>query len=401
MESPIFQGLKVIDCASFIAAPAAATVLSDFGADVIKIEPPYIGDPYRQLPQLPGNPKSSQNYAWLLDSRNKKSLALDLAKPAGQAVLHTLVGQTDVFITNYPREVRRRLKLDYETLAPLNPRLVYASFTGYGETGEEADKPAFDATAWWARSGLMDLVRTEAGTPPSRPVAGMGDHPSAMSLLAGILIGLYQRERTGKGTHVGSSLLANGVWANGYFAQAALCGATIIDRPPRERGFNALSSYYRCRDGRWLILTILNEDRQWPALARALARADLLDDARFATKPQRLANSQDLIRILDEAFATQDLAYWRDVLAANGLVFDMVAKVSEIFRDNQMLANQVLVPFEDEAVLTVNSPLFVQGASKVPPRRPPDIGQHSDEILREAGYDDAALMELRASGVIV
>src|SRR4029077_17015142 len=185
--------------------------------------------------------------------------------------LHTLVGQTDVFITNYPREVRRRLKLDYETLAPLNPRLVYASFTGYGETGEEADKPAFDATAWWARSGLMDLIRTEAGAPPSRPVAGMGDHPSAMSLLAGILIGLYQRERTGKGTHVGSSLLANGVWANGYFAQAALCGATIIDRPPRERGFNALSSYYRCRDGRWLILTILNEDRQWPALARALA----------------------------------------------------------------------------------------------------------------------------------
>jgi crotonobetainyl-CoA:carnitine CoA-transferase CaiB-like acyl-CoA transferase len=401
MDSPIFQGLKVIDCASFIAAPAAATVLSDFGADVIKIEPPHNGDPYRQLPQLPGNPKSSENYAWLLDSRNKRSLALDLAKPAAQAVLHTLVAQTDVFITNYPREVRRRLKLDYETLAPLNPRLVYASFTGYGEIGEEADKPAFDTTAWWARSGLMDLVRTEADAPPSRPVAGMGDHPSAMSLLAGILIGLYQRERTGKGTYVGSSLLANGVWANGYFAQAALCGATIINRPPRGRGFNALSSYYRCRDGRWLILTILNEDRQWPALAHALARADLLDDARFATKPQRLANSQALIRILDEAFATHDLAYWRDVLSANGLVFDMVAKVSEISRDDQMLANKVLVPFEDEAVLTVNSPLFVQGASKVQPRRAPDVGQHSEEILREAGYEDATLMELRASGVIV
>ena len=401
MEPRIFQGLKVIDCASFIAAPAAATVLSDFGADVIKIEPPHNGDPYRQLPQLPGNPMSSQNYAWLLDSRNKKSLALDLAKPAGHAVLHTLVRQTDVFITNYPREVRRRLKLDYETLAPLNPRLVYASFTGYGETGAEADKPGFDSTAWWARSGLMDLVRTEANAPPSRSVAGMGDHPSAMSLLAGILIGLYKRERTGEGAHVGSSLLANGVWANGYFAQAALCGATIIDRPPRERSFNALSCYYRCRDGRWLILTILNEDRQWPALTRALARTDLLDDARFATKPQRLANSQDLIRILDEAFATHDLSYWCDVLAANGLVFDMVAKVSEISHDDQMLANQVLVPFEDESVLTVNSPLFVQGASKVPPRRPPDIGQHTDEILREAGYDDAAIMELRVSGVIV
>jgi crotonobetainyl-CoA:carnitine CoA-transferase CaiB-like acyl-CoA transferase len=195
-------------------------VLSDFGADVIKIEPPQHGDPYRQLPQLPGNPKCSQNYAWMLDSRNKRSLALDLAKSAGQAVLHRLVGQADVFITNYPREVRRRLKLDHETLAPLNPQLIYASFTGYGEAGKEADKPAFDVTAWWARSGLMDLVRTETAAAPSRSVSGMGDHPSAMSLLAAILIGLYQRERTGEGTLVGSSLLANGIWANGYFAQA-------------------------------------------------------------------------------------------------------------------------------------------------------------------------------------
>jgi crotonobetainyl-CoA:carnitine CoA-transferase CaiB-like acyl-CoA transferase len=145
----------------------------------------------------------------------------------------------------------------------------------------------------------------------------------------------------------------------------------------------------------------LNEDRQWPALARALGRADLLDDPRFATKPQRLANSQDLIRILDEAFATHDLAHWNDVLAAHGLVFDMVAKVSEIDRDEQMLINQVLVPFEDGALLTVNSPLFVESASKAAPRRPPDIGQHTDEILREAGYDDAAFSELRGAGVIV
>ena len=245
----------------------------------------------------------------------------------------------------------------------------------------------------------MDLVRTEASAPPSRPVAGMGDHPSAMSLLAGILIGLYQRERTGKGTHVGSSLLANGVWANGYFAQAALCGATIIDRPPRERGFNALSSYYRCRDGRWLILTILNEDVSglpWRRIgARRSARRRTLCDE--AAEAGQLAGPDPHSR---RGVRHARPAYWRDVLAANGLVFDMVAKVSEISRDDQMLANQVLVPFEDEDVLTVNSPLFVQGASKVPPRRPPDIGQHSDEILREAGYDDAALMELRVSGVI-
>jgi len=149
MEHGIFEGLRVIDCASFIAAPAAATVLSDFGAEVIKIEPPGAGDPYRNLPNLPGYPISPHNYAWLLESRNKKSLALDLGKPEGRAVLHRLVAQADVFITNFPPAVRQRLGITYEELAPLNPRLIYTSFTGYGENGEEANKPGFDSNAWW------------------------------------------------------------------------------------------------------------------------------------------------------------------------------------------------------------------------------------------------------------
>src|SRR3982074_20564 len=157
MEDGIFEGLKVLDCASFIAAPAAATVLSDFGADVIKIEPPVTGDPYRNLPNLPGYPHSPHNFAWMLESRNKRSLALDLSKPEGQAVLHRLAAGCDVFITNFPPAVRGRLELTYAKLAPLNQRLIYASFTGYGEKGEEANKPGFDRNAYWARSGLMDL----------------------------------------------------------------------------------------------------------------------------------------------------------------------------------------------------------------------------------------------------
>ena len=161
MENGIFEGLKVLDCASFIAAPAAATVLSDFGADVIKIEPPGAGDPYRNLPNLPGYPVSEHNYAWMLESRNKKSLALDLGKPEGQAVLHRLAAEADVFITNFPPAVRERLGITYDELAPLNERLIYASFTGYGEKGEEANKPGFDSNAYWARSGLMDLVRAD------------------------------------------------------------------------------------------------------------------------------------------------------------------------------------------------------------------------------------------------
>ncbi len=396
----IFEGLKVLDCGSFIAAPAAATILSDFGADVIKIEPPGAGDPYRQVPKLPGNPKSDHNYGWMLDNRNKRGLALDIAKPKGQAVLGRLVSQADVFITNYPPGVRQRLGISYEALAPLNDRLIYASFSGYGEKGEEANKPGFDMTAWWARSGLMDQVRTEAAAGPAKPTVGMGDHPSAIALFASIVTGLYQRERTGKGAQVGSSLLANGLWSNAYLAQAALCGASFIDRPPREQALNALTSYYRCGDGRWLLLTIVNEERQWPVLAKCLGREDLINDPRFATSKDRHGCSQELIAILDEVFVAKDRSDWRAILGANGIIFEVVATPEDIPNDAQLLANEILIPFEGDTMLTVDSPVFVDGAEKVQPRHPPSVGQHSAEVLREAGYDEAAIQDLRACGAI-
>ena len=400
MEKGIFEGLRVLDCASFIAAPAAATVLSDFGADVIKIEPPVTGDPYRHLPMLPGYPHSPHNFAWMLESRNKKSLALDLAKPEGKAVLYRLVAEADVFITNFPPNVRSRLGITYEELNPLNARLVYASFTGYGEKGEEANKPGFDSNAYWARSGLMDLVRADANTAPARSVAGMGDHPCAMALYGAIVTALYKRERTGKGSHVSSNLMANGIWANGILSQAKLCGAKFQERRPRERALNAVTNHYKCRDGRWLILSLLNEDRQWPTLARCLGREDLASDPRFATRPDRHARSLELIKIFDEIFATRDLAEWRRILDGNGLVFGVVGILDDIPNDQQMLENDVLVPFENDTMLTINSPIWVDGSNKVTPRLPPAIGEHSDEILRKAGYDEAAIRQLRTSGAV-
>ena len=399
MERGIFEGLKVLDCASFIAAPAAATVLSDFGADVIKIEPPGAGDPYRNLPNLPGYPVSPHNYAWILESRNKKSLALDLSKPEGQEVLRRLATEADVFITNFPPAVRERLGIAYETLAPLNERLIYASFTGYGEKGEEANKPGFDSNAYWARSGLMDLVRADLDTTPARSVAGMGDHPCAMALYGAIVTALYQRERTGKGSHVSSNLMANGVWASGVLTQAKLCGAEFQERRPRERALNAVTNHYQCRDGRWLILSLLNEEKQWPALARCLGRQDLIDDPRFATKAGRHARSIELIRIFDEVFATKNLAEWRRILDGKGFVFGIVGILDDIPTDPQMLDNDVLVPLEG-GMLTINSPIWVDGSAKVKPRVAPGVGEHSDEILRAAGYDEASIGKLRAAGAV-
>jgi formyl-CoA transferase len=400
MEDGIFEGLKVLDCASFIAAPAAATVLSDFGAEVIKIEPPGSGDPYRNLPNLPGYPRSEHNFAWLLESRNKRSLALDLSKAEGQAVLHRLAMEADVFITNFPPAVRGRLGISYAELGPLNPRLIYASFTGYGEKGEEANKPGFDSNAYWARSGLMDLVRAETSTTPARSVAGMGDHPCAMALYGAIVTALYKRERTGKGSHVSSNLMANGVWANGVLAQAKLCGAKFSERRPREHALNAVTNHYKCRDGRWLILSLLNEERQWPTLAKCMDREDLITDARYATKADRHARSLELIKLFDEIFATRDLAEWRKRLDGNGLVFGVVGILDDIPTDRQMIDNNVLLPFEGDTLLTVNSPIWVDGSQKKAPRRPPALGEHSDEVLREAGYDEAAIRQLRSSGAV-
>lgn len=396
----IFDGLKVIDCASFIAAPAAATILSDFGADVIKIEPPGTGDAYRETWKGAVHPTCSENFPWILDARNKRSLAIDLARGEGRDVLARLVTQADVFITNYPAAVRAKLGVRYDDLAPLNERLIYASFSGYGERGAEAAKPGFDTTAWWARSGLMGTVRSNAQTPPARSVGGMGDHPSSLALYAGIVMALYKRQLTGKGTEVSSSLLANGVWANGFMAQAALCGATFHDRPPREQALNAFANHYQCRDGLWLVFSIHDEDRQWPELARALDRPDFLTDPRFATKADRLANVEALIAAFDGEFIKRDREEWQSRLNARRIIFDIVAVPSDIPGDQQMRENDVVIPFADSPMLTINSPMALRDETKVQPRLPPELGQHSDEILRELGLANEEVARLRTAGIV-
>src|SRR2546423_1524209 len=295
----IFDGLRIIDCASFIAGPAAATVMSDFGAEVIKIEPPGMGDPYRRR-AIP-NPKNPLNPGFFFDSRNKKSLALDLRTEAGRAVLYRLVRDADVFITNYPPPARGRLGITYDDLKHRNERLIYASFTGYGETGPEANKPGFDATAWWARTGLMDLVRAGEEVNPARSLPGMGDHPSAMGTYGAIGTALYQREKPGQGNYVGSSVLAHG----------------------RKK--------------------------------------------------------------LDEV----------------GLIFGVVGRVDDIRHDEQVLAAGFLKPYADDPQLwTIDSPFFLAGQEKVPPRRAPGVGQNSDEVLREYGYSEAEIAALRTVGVV-
>lgn len=402
----VFAGLRVLDVGSFIAAPAAATVLSDFGAQVIKIEPPGTGDPYRALSAQPGFPESEHNYCWTLDARNKRSLALDLSNPEGRGVLHRLVRETDIFVTNMPLKVRERLGITYEQLAALNERLIYASFTAYGETGEEAHMTGFDSTAWWARSGLMDQLRPDGHSPPARSLPGMGDHQAALSLFGAIVTALYRRERTGKGGYVGSSLLANGAWSNSCYLQAALCGAKFTDRPLRTKAKIPLSNHYRCQDDRWLLLSMsvspAQEDRSWPAFARILGHPEWVDDARFATRQARQQNNEQMVAALDQAFALREARYWQTALTAAGVSVSIVARAMDLVGDAQMLATGVLVPMPGSggAHLTVSSPFWLAGAEKVAPQPAPQVGQHTDAVLRDLGLGLGEIESLRKAGIV-
>jgi len=397
MADALFAGLQVIDCASWIAGPAAATILSDFGADVIKVEPPGAGDPWRAASPVPGK---TTDYYWQLTSRNKRSIAIDLKHSDGLAILYRLLASADIFVTNFPLPVRARLKIADTDVLPLNPRLIYASLTAYGEHGEEAARTGFDSTAYWARTGLMDMVRATADTEPARSVPGMGDHPSATALYAAIVTALYRREKTGKGGIARSSLLQNGAWANACFIQSRLFGERVPLRASRTQAPNPLANHYRCRDGRWFIMALFNEQRQLRGFLDVIGCTHLADDPRFATGAARRHNASALVAILDEVFAQRDLAEWRIMLHAAGVTFGAVNSVDETSGDAQFQQVGALVPFADGENLTVSSPFHLDGESKVAPLRAPSVGQHTDEVLRQLGYGPPDIERLRSLAVI-
>jgi crotonobetainyl-CoA:carnitine CoA-transferase CaiB-like acyl-CoA transferase len=369
--------------------------MSDFGARVIKIEPPGIGDAYRNLFRLRGTP-DDVDYFWALDSRNKESLALDLRRPDAMAVLHTLVKKADVFITNIPMPARDRLRVRAADLMPLNDRLIYASLSPYGETGPERDRTGFDATAWWARSGMMDMVRDTRDVAPSLSLPGMGDHPTAMALYGAIVTALYKRQQTGKGMEVSTSLLANGLWANSCQVQAVLCGYELLSRPPRgARG--VFNETYRCGDGRYLVVISTNPARDWPLLAKAMGHAEWLEDERFATPEARLENSPALVALFDEIFAQSSFEEWSRTFHEGDVTFGVVAEGYDHLTDEQIEAVGLFPEFSDgDGLRTVDSPFQVGGEAKAQPRMAPGIGQHTRALLAELGFSAEEVAALAA-----
>jgi crotonobetainyl-CoA:carnitine CoA-transferase CaiB-like acyl-CoA transferase len=398
----LFSGLKVIDCATVIAAPAAAMMLADYGADVIKIEQPGEGDMLRMLGDIPTTPYADSDWFWQLDGRNKRGVALDLKQPAGMEILRKLVADCDVFITNQPYSVRESLGITYEDLKPLNPGMIYASLTAYGEKGPERQRKGFDQLAYWARSGLMELMR-EPGTMPTQGLPGMGDHPTGVALYAGIVTALLNRERSGEGSMVETSLLANGLWSAAGIAQGVMADGDM----PLYRSLNesppAMMRPYETLDGRWLQFNMIrNEDLQ-SLLFVALDAPELLADPRLSSQELMFENRELLGRELQKIIEQNAAKHWLKIFDSYELPVNLVALVEESKNDPQVLQNQMVVAPEDDRIKTpliIEHPIQISNVPKVGPTCAPALGEHTGEVLADLGYTVAEVTRLRESGVI-
>jgi formyl-CoA transferase len=395
----IFSGLKVVDFASFIAGPSAAVILSDFGADVIKVEPPA-GELWRVGHKIPPQPQATDAYPWHLANRNKRGMTLDLKSPSARQVLERLVKWSDVLIVNTPHAARKKLGLEYDDVAGWNPRLIYADLTGFGEKGPDANLPGFDITSYWARSGLLSMTR-DAGAPPTWPVAGSGDNATAVGLYSAIVTALYRRERTGKGSYVTTSLLAEGIWSASVSIQAALCDAKFFAPHDRKNPANAALNVYRAADDTWFVLLVTPD--KLVALAKAIDRTDLLTDPRFSDPAKLVQNMPQLAAILDEVFSAKPMAHWYDAFNGVHITFGAVRGPQEVIKDSQLQANDIVVPLEGaggKLTSTISSPIQVHGVTKVSARRAPELGEHNDEILKDLGFDANTIDSLRVTGAV-
>jgi crotonobetainyl-CoA:carnitine CoA-transferase CaiB-like acyl-CoA transferase len=382
------EGVRVVELGVVVAGPATGTLLADWGADVIKLEPPE-GDPQR------GNTNAVY---FDLDNRGKRSVALDLKKLEGRAVAHTLVDTADVFVSNLRAGALARLGLDYETLAQRNPRLVYAAISGYGAHGEAAEKAGYDVGAFWSRSG-MALALTPQGNEPPVPRPGMGDHVTSLATAAGITAALFARHTTGVGQQVLTSLLRTGAYvvsgdiatkANGTDPRAGL----------RRMMFNPLLGSYQAGDGRWFWLLGVQATRHWPGITRAIGRPELAEDPRFVGLDKLTRNRLEVLKILDEAFATKTLDEWAVLFAEHDIWWDPLLTYEQLLVDPVTLAAGVFRDVEGASRRTVATPVDFSTFAAGPAPTAPEAGQHTEEVLLELGYDWDAIGRLHAAGVL-
>lgn len=392
----ILQGVKVIDLASFLAGPGAATLMADYGAEVIKIEP-KAGDGYRRLHGL-----HRTDYNWQLTSRHKKGLGLDISHAEGQKALALLLADADVLVMNFREEQRQKYGLTHEHLAASYPRLICAQFTGFGTVGPERHRRGYDVTAWWARSGILQMMH-RPGEAPHFPTGGVGDHASAMALFGAVMMALFRRERTGKGGLVETSLIANGCWANGMHLQGAIAGFDL-PRTLAEKGIerSPFAQVYETRDAKCIVLALTHPKKEAGDFARALGHPEWLEDKRFANLKTMMQHRKELRLLFQEAIGQLDYAALAKSLDGYGLTYGLVADLTDVVRDKHLRESGVIVRTESkdpDYQWTVANPIKMDGEPARPIQDPPGLGEHTREILAAHGMAPAAIDKLIAEGV--
>ncbi|HYO05182.1 MAG TPA: CoA transferase [Mycobacterium sp.] len=385
MAGPM-EDVKVVELGVWVAGPAAGGILADWGADVVKIEPPT-GDPARTFGRMLGLPQDGHAASppFEMDNRSKRSVVLDVGTDEGRASAMDLLADADVFLTNVRPAALQRLKLDYETVAALNPRLVYGLITGYGMTGPDADRAAYDVAAFWARAGLAHLLTRPGDTPPFQR-GGMGDHAVGMTLAAAVCVALVARARTSAGQLVTTSLYRQGVYTVSFDLNTYLLAGHPISIGQRESMGNPCMNNYAAGDGRRFWIVGLEGDRHWPALCRAVGQEVWLRDPRFATARDRFLNGERLIAELDAIFATKSLAEWADVFNREPDFFwSPINSLEDILGDEQFHAGGGLVdvPDGDASIPMVATPADFHGTPWEPRWAATGLGEHTDEVLAE------------------
>ncbi len=402
----IMNGIRVVEVAAWTYVPIAGTVMAEWGADVIKVEHPEVGDPQRGLVTsglVPSGP-GGVNHMIELPNRGKRSVGLDLKSEEGHDILLRLAASADVFLTNFRPQARQKLNIDVADIRAANPDIIYVRGSGLGQRGPEAERGGYDNSTFWGRGGPADIITPPGEYPSSQPGPGFGDVIGGQIIAGGIAAALFHRQRTGEAVIVDNSLLANGIWSIGATVLAAdLFGFSRMPRGDRTRMPNPLVNNFKTRDDRFLSLIMLESDRYWADLVTKLGRPELADDPRFVDSAARAEHCQECCRILDDIFASRTLEEWKPVLNEVKGVWAPVQTADELLTDPQVVANGYLREVVSSSGTTfhmVPSPLQFD---EEPPdlTRAPDHGEHTDQVLEELGLDTEAILDLKIKGAVL